>query len=357
MAASYKTCPVAAVEGQIKSIFRRWGMPEPAVEASAAVMLWADLRGVDSHGISMIPALYARLRDEGAIEIAPEVRVVRDGPAIATVDGGGGLGHYPAVIAMRLAIEKAAKIGIAAVTVRNSHHYGAAGYYAALAAEAGLIGLSTTGVFSPSVVPTFAAQAMFGTNPIAFAAPAGRNRPFLLDMATSTIAMGKITLAARAGKPLAEGWALNQEGRPETDARVAYDARMMTPLGSSRELGSHKGYGLAAMVEILSTTLAGARFAALHDKPPPDHHDVGHFFLAMDPGAFRDAGDFRADLDAMIDGLHQARPADAAQPVLVAGDPEADETERRKRDGIPLNRVLIDEVAAIAARAGANFLL
>jgi LDH2 family malate/lactate/ureidoglycolate dehydrogenase len=298
------------------------------------------------------------MRDAGILNLQPKLETVVDLPAIATIDGDGGLGHYPSVTAMNLAIEKCRQFGIAAVAVRNSNHFGAAGYYAWMAAEAGLIGISTTGVRNPATVPTFAAEPRFGTNPIAFAAPAGRNRPFLLDMATSTVAIGKLVLAARAHKPLPVGWALDKQGQPLTDPVQARDIRHLTPLGASRELGGHKGYGLAMMVEILSSTLSGAAFSPT--KPPHqpgEPYDVGHFFLAMDPGAFRDKAGFLGDLDAMIDCLHATRPVDPDQPVRVAGDPEADQMAERSANGIPLSAVLVDELRDIARAANAEFTL
>lgn len=353
-----KTVSAQAVEAQIKAILGAWGMAEPALSITTKVMLWADLRGIDSHGISMIQASYRRMRDEGVIELDPKIEIVVDLPAVATIDGGGGLGHYPSVRAMELAIAKCRQAGVGAVAVRNSNHYGAAGYYAWMAAEAGLIGLSTSGVYAAATVPTFAAEPMFGTNPMAFAAPARRNRPFVLDMATSTVAIGKVVLAQRAGKSLPVGWSLDEQGQPLTDAARARVLRRMTPLGGTRELGSHKGYGLAMMVEILSSTLAGATFAATAGaRASGTPYDVGHFFLALDPGAFRSKDGFLDDLDDMIDALHAVRPADAGQPVLVAGDPEAEIEARRRIEGIPLSTVLIDDLREIARAANAEFTL
>ncbi|MBI3515327.1 MAG: Ldh family oxidoreductase [Proteobacteria bacterium] len=356
--AETKTVTVAAVDAQIKAILGAWGMAEPALSITARVMLWADLRGIDSHGISMIAASYRRMRDAGILNFAPKIEAVVDLPSIATLDGGGGLGHYPSVRAMELAIGKCRKTALAAVTVRNSNHYGAAGYYAAMAAEAGLIGISMTGVHVAATVPTFGAEPRFGTNPIAFAAPAGRNPPFVLDMATSTVAVGKLVLAARAGKTLPVGWSVDEQGQPLTDPKRARELRRMTPLGATRDLGSHKGYGLAMMVEILCSTLSGAIYAPTRPPSKPgDPYNVGHFFLALDPGAFRDKADFNDDLDAMIDCLHATKPVDPAQPVLVAGDPETAMEIKRTAEGIPLSSVLVDELRDIARAANAEFTL
>jgi LDH2 family malate/lactate/ureidoglycolate dehydrogenase len=287
------------------------------------------------------------------------VAVERETAVTALVDGGGGLGHYPSVTAMRLACDKAEAAGVGVVAVRNSHHYGAAGPYAEMAARRGLLGMSMTAVARPTVVPLYGADAMFGTNPIAFAAPAEHNQPFLFDVATSTAAVGKLTLASRQGKPVPEGWALDDAGRPVTNADEALVHRRLTPLGIDRVMGGHKGYGLAMMVEILCTTLSGAKFGPLRELRDPDaaRHDVGHFFLAINPDAFRAPGAFEADLDEMIDALRATRPVDPAEPVQVAGDPEYRARETRAREGIPLTAKLAEELREIARNANAPYLL
>jgi LDH2 family malate/lactate/ureidoglycolate dehydrogenase len=331
----------------------------PAYAAeTAALMVAADLRGIESHGVGMLE-LYAEYRAKGRLATAPTVRVVREGPATALIDGGGGLGHVPSARAMRLAIEKSRAAGVGAVAVRNSNHFGAAGVYALMAAEAGLIGVATSGVWNVAIVPTFGVDPMFGTNPIAFAAPAGRNPPFVLDMATSTAAIGKVKLAKMRGERIPEGWAVDADGAPVTDPDVALAQRRLTPLGGERVMGGHKGYGLAAMVEILSTVLSGAAYAPLRARRYPDaeRYNVGHFLMALDPGAFRGEGDFRADLDDMIDALRSSRPRDPAEPVLVAGDPERACEEERRRHGIPLPAPRVALLRRLAAEAGCEFVL
>jgi len=260
---------------------------------------------------------------------------------------------------MELAIQKCTKAGLAAVAVRNSTHYGAAGAYAIMAAELGLIGMSFTSVWSGAIVPTFGADAMFGTNPIAFAAPGRTSGAFYLDMATSTVAIGKLKLAALHRKPLEPGWALDTSGQPTTDAAAALESRRLTPLGGTRPLGSHKGYGLAAMVEILCTMLPGAWYAPTRDARHPGERffNIGHFFLAIDPKCFRGEGEFEVDLDDMIDALHACRRADAAQAVLVAGDPEAQAMAERSELGIPVPEALLEQLRSIAVECGAAWLL
>jgi LDH2 family malate/lactate/ureidoglycolate dehydrogenase len=350
--------PAAVIGRQIGAILGAWGMPEPLVRDSVEMLLAADLAGIDSHGLSMLP-IYDDWRRQGKLVLASKITVVRDRPTTALLDGGGGLGHAVSKRAMLLAIEKAQASDIGIVTVRRSHHYGAAGVYALMAAEAGLIGMSATNVHTPSVVPLWGADTMFGTNPWAFAAPAKRNRPFLLDMATSTVAIGKLKLAWLAGKPIPEGWSIDDEGRALTEAEAALKHRRMTPLGVSKELGGHKGYGLAMMVEILSATLPGAQFAPMRiaRDPAAKLPDVGHFFLAMNPEAFREKGEFERDMDDMIDTLRKSRPVDPEQPVLVPGDPEYAARAERERDGIPVPATLATLIQTLARNCNAEFLL
>jgi LDH2 family malate/lactate/ureidoglycolate dehydrogenase len=299
------------------------------------------------------------MRGLGRLVIDGEISVVRDLPSMALVDGGHGLGHPVGVFATDLAIKKCATTGIGAVAARNSNHYGAAGYYARRIVEQGFIGISMTGTPGAGIVPTFAKKAMLGTNPIAFAAPAKRNPPFVLDMATSTVAIGKISIAQRLGLPIPEGWALDEIGNPVTDSIKARKMRLLTPLGGSSEQGSHKGYGLAAMVDILCSTLTGAIIPGVesHQGREMAAGNVGHFFLAIDPKALRDDGEFENDLDELIDSLHETPASDPDKPVLVAGDPELAAYEDRIANGIPVPEGLFEEIRKVALDSNAPFIL
>jgi LDH2 family malate/lactate/ureidoglycolate dehydrogenase len=340
--------PVDKLSAQAAAILTAWGLAPTQVEGTTRVMVAADLRGIESHGVSTL-SLYDDFRRWGRLTLNPEIRVVRESPVTALLDGGG-LGHAPGLQAMDLAVEKCARAGVSVVAVRNSNHFGAAGVYALEAVRKGFIGIAMTNVWRPGIVPTHGTTPMFGTNPIAFAAPAGRNQPFCLDMATSTVAFNKIKLANWAGKPIPVGWAMDGEGKPTTDSAVAAKHICLTPLGGVPAMSSHKGYGLATMVEILAGTLAGASFSAIRNvrEPEAERYNVGHFFMALDPGAFRGEDDFKNDLDAMIDALHAVPPANPDQPVLVAGDPEQAAFEDRTRNGIPLSeevRKLLERLA------------
>lgn len=347
--------PAELLERQARAILTAWGLPAAAAEATAGLLVEAELAGIESHGLGLL-TLYAEQIASGRAVADAEIRVAVDRGAMAVLDGGGGLGHRVSLEAASLAADKAAAFGVGAVAVRNSNHFGAAGLYVRRIAERGLVGLCTTAVWRPAIVPTGGRQPMLGTNPIAFAAPAARGRPFLLDMATSTAAIGKARVKLFAGQPLPEGWALDETGAWERDPERLLAAPRLSPLGGDQEHGGHKGYGLAAMVEVLSTTLAGAAFAPLRPagKTPCD---VGHFFLALDPAFFRPEGGFGEGLDDFLEALRATPPLDAERPVLVAGDPEYRREEERRRDGIPLPPALVGRLRQIASDAGAAFLL
>ncbi len=341
---------------QCAAILRAWGVPEEHVEATTHVLITSNLRGVDSHGISML-TLYDEFRRKAKLTLDAKPRVVRESPVTALIDADGGLGHLPGLKAMELAIAKCAATGVGIVGVRNSNHYGASGVYALMAPERGFIGAAMTATWRPGIVPTFGAEAMLGTNPIAFAAPAKKHPPFCLDMATSTVALNKIKLAALHGKSIAPGWALDDKGRTVTDAREAMKHVLITPLGGTPELSSYKGYGLATMVEILCTTLTGALVAAIRNERQPDapRHNVGHFCLAIDPKSFRDEGEFERDMDELIEALHNTRRADPNQPVLVAGDPEQACFAKRSKEGIPVSDELKATLRKLADGCGAEW--
>ena len=326
---------------QVLAILASWGMSEEAASTTADHLLYADLCGIDSHGVGMLLHYHRALR-EGSLTGRAEVKVVSEGPSAALLDGGGGLGHVPADRAMRMAIAKARETGAGAVAVRNSGHFGAAGSYVGIAAEAGLLGVATTNTLEPAVVPTFGADPMLGTNALAFAAPSATGADFVLDMATSTASLGKSWTRWRAGRSIPPGWAIDSRGRPIRNGRVAARQRRLTPLGSSPENASYKGYGLAAMVEILCGALPGGQ-------------GIGHFFFAIDPNRFRDEGAVESDVDVLAARLRAARPVDPGRPVLVAGDPERETRERRLEGGIPLSRSVIEDMRSVARGSGVPF--
>jgi LDH2 family malate/lactate/ureidoglycolate dehydrogenase len=347
------------VHRQSEAILLAWGSTLDHARISADVLTYADLSGIDSHGVSLF-INYEKLLGADSFDPAATPEVVRENASTALVDARGGLGHPAGVAAMELAIAKATATGVGVVTVRNSHHFGAAGYYSALAARHGLVGMAMTSGRTSAVVPTGGAQARLPTNPIAFAAPARTNEPFLLDMSTSTVAVNKLKVHDLEGRPLPEGWFVDGDGRTVTDAsaavRAAWDGSGggLTPLGGTRESGGHKGYGLAVMVQLLSCALSGGAFSPTRGPGEPDN--IGHFFLVIDPSVFRPGGEFLDDVDEVVDVLHATPPAPGGE-VLVAGEPESRTRAERTRDGIPLPVSLLGRLADICSRTGAPFLL
>jgi len=356
--------PAEKIQSQLVSVLRAWGMSEDHAATTALVMVETDLRGVDSHGISMLPTYDKEFRS-GRLNMRPVWKTVREGPAMALIDADASLGHPVSVHAMNLAVDKCRVTGVAVVSVLNSHHFGAAGCYSKIAADKGVIGMVTSATRGVTMVPTFAAEPVMGTNPIAFAAPAKRNPPFQLDMATTTVAAGKVKVYKLNHKPLPPGWVVDGDGNSVTDETQAFGHVFeqpdggITPLGGTRERGSHKGYGLAVLVHILGGTLSGASFSPVRNRTqrPSDPHNIGHFFMAIDPRAFRAEGEFETDLDEVIDVLRNAKRADANQPVLVAGDPEMATRAERLAQGVPIPDDLMVQLEAVAKSAGVPFLL
>jgi len=356
--------PFKRIHEQLVRVFEAWGMSAAHAETTARMMVETDLRGVDSHGISMLPTYDSEFR-AGRLNMTPVFKTVRENAATALIDADASLGHPVSVHAMNMAVDKCLQAGVAVVTVFNSHHFGAAGCYSRIAADRGVIGMVTSATRGVTMVPTFAAEPVLGTNPLAFAAPAKRNPPFQLDMATTTVAAGKVKVYKLNHKPLPSGWVVDGDGQPVTDEaeafRYVFERKEggITPLGGTRDAGSHKGYGLGMMVHILAATLAGASFSPIRNRTqkPSDPHNIGHFFMAIDPRAFRGEGEFEEDLDQAIDVLRGAKRADPAQPVLVAGDPEMATRAQRLEQGVPVPDDLMDQLRAVAKRADVPFVL
>ena len=352
------------IRDQLVSVLAAWGMSAPHARTTADIMVETDLRGVDSHGISMLPT-YDREQRAGRLNMTPTFKTLREGPAFALLDADASLGHPVSAHAMNLAVDRCLAAGVCVVTVRNSHHFGAAGCYAKIAADRGVIGLVTSATRGVTMVPTFGAEPVMGTNPIAFAAPARRNPPFLLDMATTTVAAGKVKVYKLNHKAVPTGWVVDGDGRPVTDPEQAFGYVFdrpeggISPLGGPRDLGGHKGYGLAVLVHILAGALSGSSFSPIRNRTqrPSDPHDIGHFFLALDPRAFRGPGEFEEDLDQVIEVLHGARRADPAQPVLVGGDAELVTGQQRLETGVPVPDDLMVQLREVAERAQVPFVL
>ena len=347
-----------------KSILMAWGMGASDAAITAGLLVETDLRAIDSHGVSMLP-MYEKMVQQGTLNMRPSRTYVRDLPAMALIDADQGLGHPIAREAMLLACKKAQQNGIAAVGVRNSHHFGATGLYAEMASDLGLIGFVTSSTSVPGVIPTNGSTPLLGTNPIAFAAPNRRNNSFLLDMSTSTVAVNKIKVYEFNDKQLPQGWVVDAQGRAVQDASVALklcheqSGGGILPLGGNTETGGHKGYGLAVMVQILSSALTGGSFSPTRNSQADKNvaHNIGHFFLAIDPTVFRDLDDFENDVDDVLSVLKKSLPANLNRPVQVAGDPERAAKALRVTNGIPMSEALLVQLRSIADNAGVEYSL
>jgi L-2-hydroxycarboxylate dehydrogenase (NAD+) len=344
--------------------FQGMGVPEEDARITTDVLVAANLRGVDSHGVARLRRYVNGLRD-GMMLARPEVRVVTETPTTALIDAGAGLGQPVSYRAMEQAIDKARDLGAGFVTVRNSNHYGIAGYYAMMALAHDCIGISMTNA-AVLVVPTFGRDAMLGTNPISVAAPAGQERPFVLDMATSTVPRGKLEVYNRLEKPLPLGWATDETGTPTTDtAQVLENFTQragggLLPLGGAGELlGGHKGYGLSLWVDVFCAVLSGAAYADLVYPKTPDGKPlpskIGHFFGAWRVDAFRPADEFKAAMDDLQRRLKEAPKAGEQTRIYIHGEKEYEEAERRSREGIPLNPKVAADLRAIGEELGVEY--
>lgn len=347
-----------------QNILLAWGMRADDARTTAELMVETDLRAIDSHGVSMLP-MYEKMREQGTLNMAPSRTFVRDTPVLALIDADRGLGHPVAREAMLLACEKARHSGIGAVGVRNSHHFGATGLYAEMAAQHGMLGFVTSSTSVAGVIPTRGADPLLGTNPIAFAAPAAGRGPFVLDMSTSTVAVNKVKVYALNDRELPAGWVVDGQGRSVQDSALAlalchaqHDGGL-TPLGGDSVTGGHKGYGLSVMVQILASALTGGSFSPVRNRQAsgPVPHNIGHFFLAINPGAFRDEGELEHDVAQVIDVLKGSRPVHADWPVQVAGDPERAARRERELSGIPMPETLLAQLRAIADNASVPYTL
>ncbi|MFH0865503.1 MAG: Ldh family oxidoreductase, partial [Bacteroidota bacterium] len=341
-----------------KNIFLAMGCNDADAKTITDVLVAAELRGIESHGLSKIPDYY-NLWKTKRINVKPYISIVHETPSTAVVDGDSGFGMIAGKKSMQIAIEKSKYAGTGWVSVRNSNHYGIAGYYSMMALQHDMIGIAMTNA-SPLVAPTFSVDRLLGTNPIAVAIPANNQPPFVADFATTPIASGKLTLMHKKGIKAPEGYVHDKEGKPSNDPNILTRGGAIVPLGSDYEHGSHKGYCLGSIVDIFSSVLSGAGFgpwvppsvAYLPVKENPDVKGTGHFFGAMRIDAFRPASEFKEMMDKWILAFRNSKPAEGHEKVLVPGDPERENEAKRMKEGIPILPVLIEKVNEIAVELG-----
>jgi|TARA_B100000959_G_scaffold276585_1_gene331553 LDH2 family malate/lactate/ureidoglycolate dehydrogenase len=337
-----------------KGVFLKMGVPEADADLATDVLMKADLRGADTHGVSNMLRAYVASYGDGRTNPTPNEKIVRETASTAVYDGDNGLGIITTPHAMDIAIAKAKNTGVGMVTIKNSGHAGMMAYHALMAVKEGMIGTAYT-AGGNSMVPTWGAEPKLGTNPIAFAAPAGTEEPFSFDAATTSIAGNKIGLANRLGHGLQPGWVANDDGSPDMEGAAISDfsaggVRMQLPMGSTRELGSHKGYSLGVMVDIMCGPLSGAAGFGAATK-----ERRAHFVAAYDVEAFVPLDEFKADMDGMMKGLRETKPAPGHDRVVYAGMIEVETEAERREIGIPLHPEVVDWFEGITSELNIPF--
>ncbi|MDV3307692.1 MAG: Ldh family oxidoreductase [Cyclobacteriaceae bacterium] len=357
----YVTFPASYLKDFTASVFKHLGVPEEDALQAADVLSKADVRGIDSHGVARLRS-YVDMFKIGRINPKPKITVVRERKSVATVDGDSGLGLVIGPKANAIAMDKAAEFGSGCVSVRNTNHYGIASYYSLQALERDMIGWSMTNS-SSIVVPLWGAERRLGTNPISIAFPGYTQPPIVIDMSTSVVAFGKIEQARRQGKVVPVGWMIDKSGNPSINPDDAFEQGALLPLGSTRELGGHKGYALSAMVDILSCVLSGANWGpfappfALFETPPEKSvgKGIGHFFGAMEIAGFEDVDVFKKRIDHWIEVFRATKPAPGQDAVLIPGDPEREAEEVRLKEGVPLLPAVVKDLQSISKETGIPF--
>ncbi|MER3498180.1 MAG: malate dehydrogenase [Chitinophagaceae bacterium] len=344
-----------------KAVLQKIGCSEADADLAATVLLAADLRGIDSHGVARLSG-YVRLWEAKRVNTKPAIKILHETPSTAVIDGDSGLGLVVAPFAMKTAINKAKNAGTGWVSVQNSNHFGIAAAHAIMALQEDMIGIALTNA-SPLVAPTFSVERLLGTNPISVVIPAGEEPPFVADMATTTAANGKLEILQRKNGVAPPGWIQDKQGNASTNPHELKAGGALLPLGGDREHGSHKGYALGAIVDIFSAVLSGANYGPWVPPfpayvPMPDEQPgkgIGHFFGAMRIDAFRPAADFKKDMDKWIKRFRSAKTIKGQEKVLIPGDPEREMEEERRKNGIPLLTVVVDDLSFLAEKFSISF--
>jgi len=351
--------PIDVVRSFMVDVFVGLDVPPDDADVCADVLITSDLRGIESHGIGRLRMYYDRIR-AGIQFPTTNFQVVRDQGATAVVDGGHGMGHVIGVRSMNMAIDKAKEYGLGSVAVRNSTHYGIAGYYVLMAIRRGMVGMTTTNA-RPSVAPTFGVEPLLGTNPITFGCPTDDAFPFVIDCASSITQRGKIEVLDREGKPTPKGWAIDSEGNPHTNTPalltdLVAGAAALLPLGGAGEsLGGHKGYGYATMAEILSAALQGgshtkALLGWQGEKRVP--YNLGHFFLAIDIAHFIEVDAFKKTAGDICRILRTSTKVRGQARIWTAGEKEYEAEKAARERGVPINHRLQKNIKEMQTQLG-----
>ncbi len=342
---------IEALRSFMVDVFKKVGVPDDDADTCADVLIAADKQGIDSHGVSRLKSVYYDRILAKQQRPVTEFEVIREGPTTAVVDGHRGMGMVVGKKSMEMAIAKAKKLGMGMVAVRNSTHFGIAGYYAEMAVDAGMIGIVGTNA-RPSIPPTFGTENMLGTNPLTFGMPSDEPFPFMLDCATSIIQRGKVEVYAREGKKVPEGLVIDADGEYMTDpdlilSEMVKGRAALLPIGGLEETGGYKGYGYATVVEILSASLQGGAFLKALTGT-----NLGHFFMAVDVEAFTDLASFKKTTGDILRGLRASRNMPGHDRIYTAGEKEYLTWQDRKKSGIPLNKSLQRELLKLKEECG-----
>jgi len=343
------------------TVFKKINCPEDQARLATNVLLSADLRGIDSHGIARLSG-YVRLWEVNRVNSKPNIKIVHETPSTAVVDGDSGLGLVIAPKAMEIAIQKANQVGTGWVAVKNSNHFGIAGYHSMMALKHDMIGMAMTNA-SPLVAPTFSVERLLGTNPICVAIPAGEQPAFVADFATTTAANGKLEILQRKNQDAPEGWIQKKDGSISTNPNELKDGGALLPLGGDREHGSHKGFCLGAWVDIFSAVLSGANYGPwvppfvsfLAPPADPVGDGIGHFFGAMRVDAFRPADDFKKHMDNWITRFRSAKTVEGQSHLIIPGDPERESEVERMKNGITLNPKVVEDLKELGSKLSIEF--
>ncbi len=352
---------ISSLKKFVHQIFLGMGCSDEHADLASNVLLAADTRGVDSHGVARLIG-YVRLWESERINSQPNIRIIHETPSTAVIDGDKGLGLVVAPKAMEVAIKKAKNVGTGWVSIKNSNHFGIAGYHAMMGLEEDMIGMAMTNA-SPLVAPTFSTERLLGTNPISVAIPAGKEPPFVADFATTTVANGKLEILQRKQEAAPIGWVQNAAGGESTDPGALKEGGALLPLGGDREHGSHKGYCLGAIVDIFSAVLSGANYGPwappfvsfLPVSDDPVGEGLGHFVGAMRVDAFRPAEDFKAHMDNWIKRFRNASPADGETKVYIPGDPERACEAERMESGTTLLTPVVEDLQSLSRKFNVKF--
>ena len=355
---SYETFPAERLKYFVQAVFEHQGFSKQHAQTCADVLVSADARGIDSHGVARLSG-YVRLIEKGRINPKPQMQFSQNKKAVAQLNADGAIGLVSAPLAMQRAIDITQDLGSGWCGIHNSNHFGIAGYHALMAVQHDFIGMAMTNA-SPLVSPARGKERMLGTNPIAVAIPAGEEEPFVLDMATSAAANGKLEIAQRHGKSIPEGWVMNADGTSSKDPMALKEGGMLLGLGSDADHGYHKGYGLGAWVDIFSGVLNGGSFgpwappfvAFLDPVANQPGQGLGHFVGCWDPAAFRDITEFKSNMDLWIRRFRETTPIDPHRPVLVPGDPERLLEQARIHTGIPIVNAVVNDLEQLGEKLG-----